>query len=105
MSEVTIVRRRLAALEEAIAVLKREWGETHANHPVPVWMLDMAVTLPTSAHQEDDRTLLTIGDLVECLDALRVNVAELAEHVETYALVHGIADWHPIKDAMREASC
>ena len=94
MSEITIVRRRLAAVEEAIAILEREWFLTMGGGPVSVYTERLSVKIP----EECGDGFLTMDDTVGILQDLLADLTVMAGYVENAAFANGSCEWHPIKD-------
>lgn len=88
MSDLAIVRRRLAALEECERILAHEWGETNGGGAISIYTDRMAVDARKHLDPEGspDGVWITASGLYKLIQELREDVEGMAAVVEKYHL-------------------
>ena len=89
MSEHTIVRRRIAALEEAIAIMEREWSETVGGGPISVYTDRCSVEVSKFDEDADEECWMCAGALVAAMRELLGDLTEMGRITEQFAMEHG----------------
>ena len=94
MSDHSIVRRRIAALEEAIATIEREWSETSGAGPISAYTDRLAVdTAKFCEGSHEGAPWATVSDATRMLQALLGDLVAMGEHVERHTMEHGATEW------------
>lgn len=93
MSEHSVVRQRLAALDAAIEAM-RGWGTGDSAGPIGVWSDRLAVDATEHGESgEDERCWVTAAGLYGMLCGLRGDMEEYARLVEEQAAKYGPMEW------------
>jgi hypothetical protein len=94
MSEHSVMRRRLEAVNAAIEAMKG-WGTGESAGPIDIYSNRLAVDAEEYEDEEAgvEGTWVNAAGLYQMLLALRGEVAEMAEHVEAFAAEHGPVTW------------
>lgn len=94
MSEHSVVRQRLQALDDAIEAL-RGWGTGESGGPIGVWSDRISVDARDYASMDDGEDGCWVGaaGLYRMLRDLRKQMEPFARHVEEQAMSMGPATW------------
>lgn len=90
MSDHTVMRRRLAALDEAVALLTREWGETCEAGPVAHYSDQASAKL---VDEDGNEAWATVALAAKALGEIRETVAEITRQAEADAARYGPMVW------------
>ena len=89
MSDVTVARRRVKALEDALAILKKEWGETAESGVLSHYMDQVSVDAKPHATIEEGQApgwWLNIVAVVGILEEMQAEQEAMMGYAENYAM-------------------
>ena len=93
MNEHMVARRRIAALEQAVALIEREWSETIGGGPISVYTDRCSVEVSKFDEDAGGECWLTTSDLVKALREVLDDVTAIGRTAEQFALDHGTVEW------------